>query len=244
MNVLLIGGPGTFIDNLIIKLEKEGHRVYLLTGSKYAKGSYHKVFEQYHFTYDSGCLPEVFESVNPDLTIYMGAFDTNLAWVDEKADAVRYLSGVTNILMGYAMRSGGRFLYLSSDCVYGADYDWDITEEEPVSPADVRGMTLAQAEELCESYRRNMGKSIITLRLDHLYHIPGNRAEVKDICSQMCLQALEKNKIEASHTLVFSLLYETDAVEFIYRTATAKKYKHALYHISSPGCMTQYEWRK
>lgn len=240
MNVLLIGGSGTFIDNLIIKLEKEGHRVYLLTGSKYTKGSYHKVFEQYHFTYDSGCLPEVFESVNPDLTIYMGDFDTNFSWKDERTDAVRYLSGLTNILMGYAM-IGGRFLYLSSDRVYGGDYDHDITEEEPVSPGDVRGMTLAQAEELCGSYHRNMGKDIIILRLDHLYHISGSRAEVRDICNQMCLQALEKNKLEASHGLVFSLLYETDAVEFIYRTAAAKKHDHALYHISSPGCLTQYE---
>lgn len=241
MNVLLIGGPGTFTDNLIIKLEKEGHRVFLLTGSKYTKGAYHRVFEQYHFAYDSGCLPEVFESVNPELTIYMGAYDTNLSWEEEKADAVRYLAGVTNILMGYAVRGGGRFLYLSSDSVYGADYDRDITEEEPVSPAGVRGMTLAQAEELCGSYHRDMGKDIIVLRLDHLYSIPENRAQVRDVCSRMCLQALEKNEIEASRGLVFSLLYETDAVEFIYRMAVAKKHNHTLYHIASPECLTQYE---
>ena len=35
MNVLLIGGSGSLINNLIIKLKKEGHRVYLLTGSRY-----------------------------------------------------------------------------------------------------------------------------------------------------------------------------------------------------------------
>ena len=50
MNVLLIGGAGSFIDNLIIKMKKEGHRVYLLTGSKIEYGGYQKVFEKYNFT--------------------------------------------------------------------------------------------------------------------------------------------------------------------------------------------------
>ena len=37
MNVLLIGGCSNVINNLIIKLNKEGHRIYLLTGSRYEK---------------------------------------------------------------------------------------------------------------------------------------------------------------------------------------------------------------
>ena len=72
MNVLLIGGAGTFINNLIVKLKKEGHRVYLLTGSRYDDRPYQKVFEKYNFSYDSSCLNEIFESIRPDLTIFMG----------------------------------------------------------------------------------------------------------------------------------------------------------------------------
>ena len=77
MNVLLIGGSGSFINNLIIKLNKEGHRIFLLTGSRYKMEPYQRVFERYDFTYDCNCLDEIFESVNPELTIYMGAYDTN-----------------------------------------------------------------------------------------------------------------------------------------------------------------------
>lgn len=69
MNVLLIGGCSNVINNLIIKLNKEGHRIYLLTGSRYEKQPYQRVFEKYHFPYDAGCLNEIFESINPDLTI-------------------------------------------------------------------------------------------------------------------------------------------------------------------------------
>ena len=128
MNVLVIGGSGSLINNLIIKLNKEGHRVYLLTGSRYTQEPYQKVFERYNFTYDSSCLNEIFESVTPDLTIYLGAFDSNFRWGDEEAASVKYSACLMNILMGYAMRGHGRFLYLSSEAVYGRHYPENVGE--------------------------------------------------------------------------------------------------------------------
>ena len=128
MNVLLIGGCSNVINNLIIKLNKEGHRIYLLTGSRYEKQPYQRVFEKYHFPYDAGCLNEIFESINPDLTIFMGAYDTNFHWDNEESEAVRYSACVMNILMAYAMKNKGRFIYPSSDEVYQGDFPEDISE--------------------------------------------------------------------------------------------------------------------
>ena len=43
MNILIAGGSGVFINNLIIKLNKEGHKVSILTGNRFAsKDDYHK----------------------------------------------------------------------------------------------------------------------------------------------------------------------------------------------------------
>ncbi len=241
MNVLLVGGAGSLIDNLIIKLNKEGHRVYLLTGSRYAKLSYQKVFERYNFTYDCSCLGEIFDSVNPDLTIFMGAYDTNFKWLDEETEAVRYSASLMNILMGYAMKSKGRFIYLSSERVYSGSYPEDILESEPTTPAGLRGMALAQAEEMCESYRKNRNLDIIILRMDHLYGIPKTRKDVVDVCSRMCLEVLEKKEITITEDCYFSLLYETDAIEFIYRAAVCREHKNSLYHISSSTAISERE---
>ena len=241
MNVFLIGGAGSLIDNLIIKLNKEGHRVYLLTGSRYTRISYQKVFERYNFTYDCSCLMEIFDSVNPDLTIFMGAYDTNFRWQDEEMDAVNYSSGLMNILMGYAMKGKGRFLYLSSEQVYSGNYPEDITESEPTTPMGFRGMAYAQGEEMCESYRKNRGLDIVTLRMDHLYGIPKTRKDVVDVCNKMCLEVLEKKEITIKEESYFSLLYETDAIEFIYRMASCKEHRHSLYNISSSKAISQRE---
>ena len=239
MNVLLIGGPGSLADNLIIKLNKEGHRVYLLTGNRYGKESYQKVFERYNFTYDNSCINEIFESVNPDLTIFLGAYDTNFQWRDEEATSVKFSSSLMNLLMGYAMQSHGRFIYLSSEAVFSENYLEDISEQTETSPVGLGGMTLAQGEEMCESYRRTRGLDIITLRLDHLYSIPKCRKDVVDICSSMCLQALEKKKITIQENFTLSLLYETDAIEFIYRLGASNEHEYSLYNISSSAEITQ-----
>ena len=233
MNILLIGGSGSLINNLIIKLNKEGHRLYLLTGDRYKQAPYQKVFERYDFTYDSTCLGEIFESVNPDLTIYMGAFDTHYRWQEEKKEAIRYSTNLTNILMAYAICGEGRFMYLSSDDVYCQNYDKNIWEDEPLTPSGYRSMVLAQAEELCESYRTYRKLDIMTVRLDHLYSIPKERKDINNICARMCLEVMESGTITYHDKNVFSLLYETDAVEFIYRLVNCNSHKHAVYNLSS-----------
>ena len=62
MNILLVGGPSVFINRIIQKFKKEGHKVCLLTGNRFNTGGYEKAFETYCFPYDS-------ESINPFLRV-------------------------------------------------------------------------------------------------------------------------------------------------------------------------------
>ncbi len=235
MNILLIGGAGSLINNLIIKLNKEGHRISLLTGDRYGKASYQHAFEKYNFPYESDSLKEIFESVQPELTIFMGAYDTNFNWTGEgvEREAVRFSGSLMNILMSYSRYTEGRFLYLSTQDVYGHYYAEDIGEIEPAAPEGIPGMVWSQAEEMCENYRKSCNKDIIVLRLDHVYGIPESRRDVRDICSRMCLEALEKKRITVRANHTFSLLYVTDAVEFINRLAMCKEHKSSIYNLSS-----------
>ena len=46
------------------------------------RGKYRRVFERYDFPYDSESVQEIFSNVNPDLVLFLGAYDTNYdcAW--------------------------------------------------------------------------------------------------------------------------------------------------------------------
>ena len=140
MIAFLIGGEGRFMDAMINKLNKDGHRVYLLTGSKNSQTSYQKVFEKYNFEYDSDSIREILVSANPDVVIFMGAYDSRYDWGNARKTSVQFTADLTNVISAYSSVKKGRFLYLSSQEVFGRSYVEDIKEDEPVSAASFRAL--------------------------------------------------------------------------------------------------------
>lgn len=203
MVVLLIGGESRLMDGLISKFNKDGHRVYLLTGSRNAKTSYQKVFEKYNFNYDSDSIRNILVSTNPDVVIFTGAQDTHYRWEDARKEAVQFSTDLTNILSAYSSVKEGRFLYLSSEEVFGKSYSEDIREEESVSASSFQAIAIAQGEEMCKSYYSTRGMESIVVRIDHLYGIPEKGKLKRDPCFLMTLEMLKSKKITANGRIFF-----------------------------------------
>ena len=233
MVVLLVGGGSVLMNAIIDKLNKNGHRVYLLTGQKENRFFYKRVFEKYNFPYDSGSVKDILESVKPDVTVFTGAFDTNYSWEIPRQDGVSYMAGLMNILSAFSMMKKGRFLYFSSQEVYGTSHIDNIPEEEPVSPKGFRAMALAQGEDTCANYRRTQGTDTVVLRFDHLYWVPEKGMSEDNPCFKMCLEALRTGKISANGRRAYSVVYLNDAVEQLYRLICREEPEHTVYHISS-----------
>lgn len=96
MNVLLIGGSSRMIDAVIDKLNKGKHRIFLLTGRRDRQFSYKHVFERYDYPYEDESVKDIFESVKPDMVVFMGAYDTNFDWHRERQESVRYTASLMN----------------------------------------------------------------------------------------------------------------------------------------------------
>ncbi|HBA46478.1 MAG TPA: NAD(P)-dependent oxidoreductase, partial [Lachnospiraceae bacterium] len=233
MVVLLAGGGSVLMNAMIDKLNKNGHRVYLLTGKKENRFSYRHVFEKYNFPYDSGSIKDILDSVKPDVTVFTGAYDTNFNWESPRQEAVDYTAGLMNILSAFSMLKKGRFFYLSSQEVYGDSHIDTIKEEEPQSPRGFRAMALAQGEEVCANYRRTQGTDTVVLRFDHLYWVPEKGETEDNPCFRMCLEALRTGKISANGRHSFSMIYLNDAVEQLYKLISAESLKKTCYHITS-----------
>lgn len=77
--------------------------------------------------------------------------------------------------------------------------------------------------------------------MDHLYSIPNERKDVDNICSKMCLEVLEDQTITLTEGNSFTLLYETDAVEFIYRIIKARRHKYPVYNIATTQVMSEFD---
>ncbi len=241
MNVLLIGGSGSLINSLIVKFKKEGHRIFLLTGDRYKKQKYEPVFERYNFAYSSENLQEIMESVRPDITIYTGAFDPNYRWMSEEREAVRFTSDLMNVLVAYSTIRMGKFIFLSSHEVYEGYHENALTEDIPPETTGYRGTTLIQAEEICNNYRKNWKLDLLILRLDHLFCIPESAPEIHSVCARMCLESMRDGCISADSNHEFAMLYEQDAVEFIFQIVKSREHKFYLYHLSSDCVISEVE---
>lgn len=241
MNVLLIGGSGSLINSLIVKFKKEGHRIFLLTGDRYKKQKYEPVFERYNFAYSSENLQEIMESVRPDMTIYTGAFDPNYRWMSEERETVRFTSDLMNVLVAYSTIRMGKFIFLSSHEVYEGYHENALTEDIPPETTGYRGTTLIQAEEICNNYRKNWKLDLLILRLDHLFCIPESAPEIHSVCARMCLESMRDGCISADSNHEFAMLYEQDAVEFIFQIVKSREHKFYLYHLSSDCVISEVE---
>lgn len=238
MNVLLIGGSGSLMDDLVIRLNKEGHRVFRLSGSKEDKDRGKRVFECYCFDYENDSVPQIFESVRPEVTLFLGPWDPAFR-VENETQAVHFFSGLSNLLVSFSMLRQGRFVYLSTADIFEGAEDRLITEDDLPTCSDPRSLVLAQAEELCASYHRNLKLDVAVLRLDQLYSIPRSREDVKWSCDRLCLEALEKRSVSWNASGSFSMLFESDGVEFIHRVMFCQSHRECIYNVSSSQPVTE-----
>ena len=238
MNILLVGGSSRFTKLLVDKLKKEGHRVFRLTEEPKTAKSVGKVFETYHFAYDDSCIREVVDSIQPDVTVFMGAFDTNYHWDKRQSRPVTYTAGVFNLLTAHIALGKGRFIYLSSEEVFQGEYAEEITDDMPCTVHTDKAQAIAAGEDICCSYRR-MGKDTVVLRLDHLYGVPKDAGETKNACARMIIEGLETGEIQVDEAQRMALLHYRDAVEFIYYVIAAKETRQGLYQISSGEPLSQ-----
>lgn len=234
MDIMLVGGLSPMTKRLSLKLYKEGHRIYVLSGDRNPSNRYEHAFERYNFSYDSASVEEVFQSVNPDVTILLGAFDGNLPGENPKQEAVEYAAGLQNILVSWSALEKGRIIFLSSVEVYGDSYHIPVTEEVRPVPRGIRPLMLFQAEESCRFYQEQLKKDVVILRLDRLHDVPKDKKEAAlGVCQRKCLEAIGNSTVTYRRNYQYGLTYIGDAVESIYQLATCPSHRYGLYHISS-----------
>lgn len=234
MDIMLVGGLSPMMKKLSLKLYKEGHRLYVLTGNRNPSDRYEHIFERYDFPYSAASVEEVFRSVNPDVTILLGAFDGNLSQKDSIKEAVDYAADLQNLLLSWAAINKGRLIYLSSVDVYGNSYHIPVTETVEPKPGGIRSIMLLQGEESCKFYQERLKRDVIILRLDKQYDIPRDKKDAAfGICESKCLDAFRDGAVTYRKNYKYGLTYLGDTIESIYKIIACEKPNYGLYNISS-----------
>ena len=253
MKAFIIGGYNKVTAAIIQKLSKEGHDIYVLTSSKSDVGVFQNVYEHYVFSYDNDCIKEVFESVNPDVTIFSGAFDSNYVWSNGYSEVVSFGNGLFNCLNAFAFLGHGRFIYLSSSEVKfmtRTEYkeiinaQRDTYSEGVFKHADIyKAVALKNGEASCTNVRQNCNSDIITLRIDNLCYEPENPDDPvlkSDMCARMLIEAYSEKKTTISGKY-YSPIYINDFIEALYNIINKSSFRNPIYRLGCEVTITQDE---
>lgn len=266
MDILLIGSTGSLMRKMVEKLHKEGHRIFVLTEEGKDTFFNRRVFETYRFAYDNACIREVFVSVKPQVTLFLGAYDKTFPWKTGMNTPVKFSSSLLNLLMSFSALRQGRFIYLSSEEALEGFVATDDGYVERSKNISEKAQSIAMGEKTCLDYGKMTMGDVMVLRLGNLYGIPEDASELDNVCAQMCMDALDLGeiKLHAGRTVSaltakpvmemqeedltvlegeksYRLLHLMDAVEFIYKMMTVSGHKSEVYQISGKTLITQRE---
>ena len=266
MDILLIGSTGSLMRKMVEKLHKEGHRIFVLTEEGKDTFFNRRVFETYRFAYDNACIREVFVSVKPQVTLFLGAYDKTFPWKTGMNTPVKFSSSLLNLLMSFSALRQGRFIYLSSEEAlegFEATDDGYVERSKNISE---KAQCIAMGEKTCLDYGKMTMGDVMVLRLGNLYGIPEDASELDNVCAKMCMDALDLGeiKLHAGRTVSalnakpvmemqeddltilegeksYRLLHVMDAVEFIYKMMTVSGHQSDMYQIAGKTLITQRE---
>ncbi len=266
MDILLIGSTGSLMRKMVEKLHKEGHRIFVLTEEGKDTFFNRRVFETYRFAYDNACIREVFVSVKPQVTLFLGAYDKTFPWKTGMNTPVKFSSSLLNLLMSFSALRQGRFIYLSSEEAlegFEATDDGYVERSKNISE---KAQSIAMGEKTCLDYGKMTMGDVMVLRVGNLYGIPEDASELDNVCAKMCMDALDLGeiKLHAGRTVSalnakpvmemqeddltilegeksYRLLHVMDAVEYIYKMMTVSGHQSDMYQIAGKTLITQRE---
>ncbi|MBQ6095707.1 MAG: NAD(P)-dependent oxidoreductase, partial [Lachnospiraceae bacterium] len=264
MDVLLIGSTGNLMRKMVEKLHKEGHRIFVLTEEGKETFFNRRVFETYRFSYDNACIREVFVSVKPQVTLFLGAFDKEFSWKTGMNTSIKYASSLLNLLMSFAALRQGRFIYLSSEEALEGFQVADDGEIERTKNCSEKAQAIAMGEKTCLDYGKMTRGDVLVLRLGNLYGIPEDAEELENVAARICMDAMDLGEIKlhpGSSIQVRSavpvmdlteedmevlegeksyyLLHMQDAIEFIYKMMTVDHHRQSMYQITGKTLISQ-----
>ena len=189
-------------------------------------------------------------SVNPDVTIFTGAFDSNFEWSSGYSEMVKFGAGLYNCLNAFSFLNHGRFIFLSSNEVNSFDestYKEILHSQRPLESGAIRtyarvykASALKNGEDICSNYRKTTGSDVIALRIEELSFETKKPEEAVDTCTRMCSELLRENSI-TKESEKYSPIYITDVVEALYKLVNKDLLKYGLYRIHSDSSITQNE---
>lgn len=180
MNILVTGGAGYIGSGFLTKLGEEFPEATITSLDNLATGNYRYVDHlknDKHYRLLVGDIKkksDVKKVVTQDTTVitHLAAISGVKPCRDQPKEAIETNVYGTHLLLEEAVnRKVERFIFISSAAVYGTPHKQPITEEHPLEPINLYGVTKVSGEKLVNACHTDTGLTTTILRLSNVYGV-------------------------------------------------------------------------
>lgn len=251
MNILVTGGLGLIGHNVVQRLEKQLHNVYVvdnqttyglipkdeldyLVGERRKKIKFSPIYK--FDICDRSNMEWLFASGKFDVVIHMASFPRQKVVNANPCQGAKVMvEGLLNLLELSVKHGVKKFLYISSSMVYG-DFKDDVTEDYDCKPQGQYGIMKWMGEKLVADYTRKWPLKYTVIRPSAVY----GELDVEDrVVSKFMLAAMRGEALKvngATETLDFT--YVEDAADGIAAAALTPNTDNGIYNITKSHSTT------
>ena len=178
MDILVTGGAGYIGSGLLLKLGEEFPEATITSLDNLAIGDYryvdHLKRDKHHrlLVGDIKKKSDLRRAITRDTAIIMhlAAIPGVKTCREQPREAINTNLYGTHLLLEEAVNVNvERFIFASSAAVYGTPQQQPITEEHPLNPINLYGVTKVGAEKLVDACHMNSGLATTILRMSNVY---------------------------------------------------------------------------
>lgn len=213
MKVLICGEYGVYCRELISRLRKEKHDIFVITGSEKARREKPRtgVFQEYHFSYRSKNIGTIMKNVQADVLLILGVCDTKFTWQDINQESVCYLTSITNILMSAKEAGIRQVIYCSSLGVYDGCEDAVIDKNTDFEADSILMQTVIQTEYMCAEQNIPGEFDICVIRYPEVFG--DYKTHNYNICARLMENFFTSTEMQIEAGKQHRVLYVNDAVD-------------------------------
>lgn len=202
MRILVTGASGYLGGRLAGYLAENGHDIIAVVRNLPSDSSRwcQKLVEVIVGDIRAQSTVDKIAALRPDAIVHTVSLDHKKSEVDPLEAQATNVTPVWEILNTLAARGLDRFVYFSTQQVYGRVGPNRVTEQTAVAPTNVYGLTHLLSEEICNLYSRRTETRCISLRISNGFGAPVFRScncwwlVINDFCNM----ALRDGKIRLS----------------------------------------------
>ncbi|WP_046174846.1 NAD-dependent epimerase/dehydratase family protein [Domibacillus indicus] len=235
MRILVTGCSGLVGSHLIETLAAKGYDIVGYDRSKPKYDSPHFVFEEGDLG-DSYRLISILNRYKIDCIVHCGGISHPK--MGEISDIIQAnITGTINIFEAAKKFNIKRVINLSSGAVYGENQLDFTSEESPLRPTSIYGISKLTGEQAAEMYSELYGIEILSLRICFVYGPGRTTPDPLQSILKRLVKGIDVNDIQGSEQKL-EFIYIKDLIQCIEKVIELQDIKGRVYNIGSGRSVT------